>query len=441
ASAPCLQNRGEPAVRLCWSLLLISCLGPGVTGGTGGLGALIARHLVTGHGVRHLVLAGRRGPAAPGATALRDELAALGARVTVTACDAGDRAALSDVIAAVPAAHPLTAVVHAAGVVDDGLVTSLSADRVAGVLRPKSDAAWHLHELTRDLDLKGFVLFSSTTGYFDNGGQASYAAANVFLDALALHRRAQGLPATSLTWHLWAGPGMAAALGDDVVERQRRLGIPAMDPGEGLALFDAALTADEALLAPLALDRDTLRSGEPPALLRDIVAATSRPSPAAAPAAAAPGSAQGPAEPGLAETLAGLDEAERLRTVLDLVRVQVALVRHDHPAAIDVRRGFTELGLDSLAAIELRNGLAEATGVRLPATLMFDYPNSEVLARFLLEELAPPAPGPGPLTSPGAPARDADAAARPDAGALQDMAVEDLVRAALGVVHPDGHEG
>ncbi|MFF3155621.1 SDR family NAD(P)-dependent oxidoreductase [Streptomyces sp. NPDC057910] len=412
-----------------------------VTGGTGGLGALIARHLVTGHGVRHLVLAGRRGPAAPGATALRDELAALGARVTVTACDVGDRAALSDVIAAVPAAHPLTAVVHAAGVVDDGLVTSLSADRVAGVLRPKSDAAWHLHELTRDLALKGFVLFSSTTGYFDNGGQASYAAANVFLDALALHRRAQGLAATSLTWHLWAGPGMAAALGDDVVERQRRLGIPAMDPGEGLALFDAALTADEALLAPLALDRDTLRSGEPPALLRDIVAATSRPRPAAAPAAAAPGSAQGPAEPGLAETLAGLDEAERLRTVLDLVRVQVALVRHDHPAAIDVRRGFTELGLDSLAAIELRNGLAEATGVRLPATLMFDYPNSEVLARFLLEELAPPALGPEPLPAPGAPARDADAVARPDAGALQDMAVEDLVRAALGVVHPDGHEG
>ncbi|BFO16863.1 hypothetical protein SHKM778_32510 [Streptomyces sp. KM77-8] len=201
-----------------------------ITGGTGGLGALVARHLVTEHGVRHLVLAGRRGPAAPGATALRDELAALGAEVIVTACDVSDRAALAAVIAAVPAAHPLTGVVHAAGVVDDGLVTSLSADRVAAVLRPKTDAAWHLHELTRDLDLKAFVLFSSTTGYFDNGGQASYAAGNVFLDALALHRRAQGLPATALTWHLWAGDGMAAALGDAVVERQRRLGIPAMAP-------------------------------------------------------------------------------------------------------------------------------------------------------------------------------------------------------------------
>ncbi|MFI2126493.1 SDR family NAD(P)-dependent oxidoreductase [Streptomyces sp. NPDC020299] len=373
-----------------------------VTGGTGGLGALVARHLVAEHGVRHLVLTSRRGPDAPGATGLRDELAGLGAEVTVAACDVTDRQALADLIAAVPDEHPLTAVVHAAGVVDDGLVTSLAAGRVDGVLRPKTDAAWHLHELTRELDLKAFVLFSSTSGFFDNGGQAPYAAGNVFLNALAQHRRAQGLAATALVWHLWAGDGMAADLSDAVVERQRRLGIPAMDPGDGLALLDEALTAGEALLAPLKLDREALRaSAEPPALLRNVAG-----TPAAAPrgpvrAAARTARASAPEKPkSLVDELAGLDEAEQLRIVLDLVRSHVALVRHAEPASIDVRRGFTELGLDSLAAIELRNGLAEASGIRLPATLMFDYPNAEALARFLLEELDPPAVAPGAEAAP-----------------------------------------
>ncbi|MFF3468595.1 SDR family NAD(P)-dependent oxidoreductase, partial [Streptomyces sp. NPDC002619] len=367
-----------------------------VTGGTGGLGALVARHLVAEHGVRHLVLTSRRGPDAPGAAELRDELAGLGADVTVTAADVSDRRAVADLIAAVPAEHPLSGVVHAAGIVDDGLVTALTADRVDAVLRPKTDAAWYLHELTRELDLKAFVLFSSTTGFFDNGGQASYAAGNVFLNALAQHRRAQGLAATALVWHLWAGDGMAAALSDAVVERQRHLGIPAMDPDQGLVLLDAALTVDAALLAPLALDREALRdSAEPPALLRDV--ARTAPAAPRGPARTAARSAQAPAveEPkSLVDELAGLEEAEQLRIVLDLVRFHVALVRHAEPATIDVRRGFTELGLDSLAAIELRNGLAEASGIRLPATLMFDYPNSEALARFLLEELNPPAVAP-----------------------------------------------
>ncbi|MGW3064654.1 SDR family NAD(P)-dependent oxidoreductase [Streptomyces sp. NPDC001130] len=411
-----------------------------ITGGTGGLGALVARHLVAEHGVQHLVLAGRRGPAASGAAALRADLTGMGAEVTVAACDVTDRGALAGLIAAIPAEHPLTGVVHAAGVVDDGLVTSLTAERVDGVLRPKIDAAWHLHELTRDLDLRAFVLFSSTTGFFDNGGQASYAAGNVFLNALAQHRRVQGLPATALTWHLWAGDGMAAALGDAVVERQRRLGIPAMDPGDGLALFDEALTIDEALLAPLRLDRETLRAAEPPALFREIVGVPSVPRHTDASARPVAPAGQAPEEhaPSLAETLAGLDEADRLRTVLDLVRVHVAQVRHDEPAAIDVRRGFTEQGLDSLAAIELRNSLAEACGIRLPATLMFDYPNAESLARFLLDELAPPSPEPagGPAGA-GAVADDG----RPDIGALKDMAVEDLVRAALGAATSDGDEG
>ncbi|MER6074408.1 type I polyketide synthase [Streptomyces sp. NPDC001817] len=367
-----------------------------VTGGTGGLGALVARHLVTEHGVRHLVLAGRRGLDAPGATGLRDELAALGARVTVAACDVTNRQDLAALIAAVPADHPLTGVVHAAGIVDDGLVTSLTTDRVDAVLRPKTDAAWHLHELTRDLELKAFVLFSSTSGFFDNGGQAPYAAGNVFLNALAQHRRAQGLAATALVWHLWAGDGMAAALSDAVVERQRRLGIPAMDPGDGLTLLDEALTAGEALLAPLRLDRDALRaSAAPPALLRDLTGGTPAAPRRPARAAVRPLRVSAVLEPEtLVDRLAGLEEAEQLRIVLDVVREQVALVRHAEPGSIDVRRGFTEMGLDSLAAIELRNALAETSGVRLPATLMFDYPNAEALARFLLEELDPPAVAP-----------------------------------------------
>ncbi|MGQ4389076.1 SDR family NAD(P)-dependent oxidoreductase [Streptomyces sp. SAS_270] len=367
-----------------------------VTGATGGLGALVARHLVTEHGVRHLILTSRRGADAPGAGQLREELTALGAEVTLAACDVADRQALAALIAAVPDRHPLTGVVHAAGVVDDGLLTSLAADRVDAVLRPKTDAAWHLHDLTRDLGLKAFVLFSSTTGFFDNGGQAPYAAGNVFLTALAQHRRAQGLAATALVWHLWAGDGMAAALSDAVVERQRRLGIPAMDPHDGLALLDEALTAGEALLAPLRLDRDALRVlAQPPALLAHLSSppAAAPRSPARAAARTVLPSAARPPQ-SLAEQLAGLEETEQLRTVLDLVRSHVAVVCHAEPASIDVRRGFTELGLDSLAAIELRNALAETSGIRLPATLMFDYPNAEALARFLLEEIDVPAVAP-----------------------------------------------
>src|SRR5262249_13651654 len=186
-----------------------------VPGGTGGLGALIARHLVTRHGVRHLTLVSRRGSEAPGSPELTAELGDAGARVTVVAADAADRDAMADLLARIPAEHPLTAVVHAAGVLDDGTVASLTPQRLAAVLRPKLDAAWYRRELTADRRLAAFVLFPSISGIIGTAGQAIYAAANTFLDALAAHRRALGLAATSLAWGLWDGTaGMGSALGE-----------------------------------------------------------------------------------------------------------------------------------------------------------------------------------------------------------------------------------
>nr|WP_078531144.1 type I polyketide synthase [Streptomyces sp. PsTaAH-124] len=401
-----------------------------ITGGTGGLGALVARHLATEHGVRHLVLTSRRGPDAPGAAELSAELAALGAEVTLAACDVADRQALGELLDAVDPAHPLTAVVHAAGLVDDGLIASLTPRRFDAVLAPKADAAWHLHELTaeRAPQLKAFVLFSSTTGFLDNAGQANYAAANVFLDALAQHRRGAGLPAVSLAWHLWEGDGMGARLDPAVFERQRRLGTPALSPRDGLALFDAALATGHTALVPLRLDAAALAaSGPVPAALSELAGPVRTRTTRAAATGTEPvtaGGAGAPETESLEQRLTGLAREDQVQILLDVVREQVAAVRHDDPDAIDMRRGFTELGLDSLAAIELRNQLGAATGLRLPATMMFDYPNPETLAEFLLTELAPPVAE----DEQAAPAAGESA---PAGGAIADMGIDDLVRAAL----------
>ncbi len=358
-----------------------------VTGGTGLLGSRVARHLVARHGVRHLLLTGRRGPDAPGAADITAELTALGAHVTVAACDAADRNALAALLDGVPADHPLTAVVHAAGTLDDGVLTSLTPDRVDTVLRPKADAALHLHELTRHKDLRAFVLFSSAAGTFGGPGQGNYAAANAYLDALAGHRHALGLPAQSLAWTLWEQrSALTGHLDDADLRRLARSGMPPLTTEEGLALLDAALTVDAPALLPLRLDQRALRAraadGEPvPPLLRSLVrVAVRRPTVTVA----------GPGDHGVApsERLAALPEAERLRFLVQLVRAQAAAVLgHASDSAVVPTRAFRDLGFDSLASVELRNRLNAATGLRLPATLVFDHPSPEALAAHLRDEL------------------------------------------------------
>ena len=358
-----------------------------ITGGTSGLGALVAKHLVTEQGVKHLVLTSRRGIEAGGAAELRDELTGLGATVTVAACDVSERSAVDGLIAGIDG---LSAVVHSAAVMDNNMVGALTAEQVDAVLKPKVDAAWHLHEATAGLDLKAFVLFSSCAGLVVGAGQANYAAANRFLDALSAHRLANGQAASALAFGLWqTKTGLGGGVTDADLGRLKSMGMPALPTDEGLALFDEAITLDEPMLMPIRVDAEARGDapGDAPTLLKDVFAAAKpavkKPVRATAAATAAPAVSS----ESLEDRLAPLSEAERERAVLDVIRAQVAAVSHDDPESIDVSKGFTELGLDSLAAIDLRNRLQKATGLRLPATMMFDYPNPIELAEFLLEEL------------------------------------------------------
>ncbi|MEV4117165.1 SDR family NAD(P)-dependent oxidoreductase, partial [Nonomuraea sp. NPDC049695] len=368
-----------------------------VTGGTGGLGALVARHLVAEHGVRQLLLVSRRGLDAPGAAELRDELTEQGAEVTVAACDVADRDALTVLLEQIPGTHPLRAVVHAAGVVDDGVITSLSAEQVETVLRPKVDAAWHLHELTRDGDLARFVVFSSLAGVVDGAGQGNYAAANAFVDALAMARAAAGLPALSLAWGPWAEErGMVGRIGPRDEARMRATGLIALTAGQGLALLDAGLEAGRPHLVPARFDPAALgrRGADLPALLRELAAPAARPTadpsraagpadPTAALAAPATAGAAGAVRPLVAE-LAHLSAQQRQRRLLDVVCGQAAAtLGHDSAAAIDADRPFQDFGFDSLTAVELRNRLHTVTGLRLTPTLVFDHPTPRALAVHL----------------------------------------------------------
>ncbi|WUH77228.1 SDR family NAD(P)-dependent oxidoreductase [Streptomyces sp. NBC_00435] len=356
-----------------------------ITGGTGVLGAAVARHLVTEHGVTHLLLAGRTGPRAAGAELLRTELTGLGATVRIAACDVSDREALAGLLGEIPADRPLSAIVHAAGVLDNGLLPAMTPHQLESVLRPKADAARHLHELTLDADLSAFVLFSSTVGLFGGPGQANYAAASAFLDGLAERRRAHGLPATSLAWGLWdVDGGINAGLGELDRARFARDGFVPIGAEEGLAVFDAATSVDRPAVTITAFDQEALRALDRVSpLLRALV-----------PASAARPAGHG-TEVSLSQRMSEMAAPERAEFVLELVRGRVAAVlgRSD-PAAIDPEQPFRELGFDSLTAVEMRNRLSTVSGVPLPATAVFDHPTPSKLAAFLLSRIASDATAP-----------------------------------------------
>ncbi|MEV5508665.1 type I polyketide synthase [Streptomyces orinoci] len=361
-----------------------------ITGGTGGLGALLARHLVTRHRVRHLVLLGRRGPRAAGAARLRAALERSGARTDVLACDAADRDRLMEVVARY--ASTLTAVVHAAGVLDDGVLEALTPERLDAVLRPKADAAWNLHRATEGLPLSHFVLFSSAAGLLGNPGQANYAAANAFLDALAHHRNALGLPALSLAWGPWGGPDGMAAARTDRPGRAADDVLRAMAPDHALALFDTALGIDAPVLAPLLLapPRPTAPPGGIPPLLHTLL-------PPARPAAHS-GSAMPAAR---RQGLDALPGPERRAALLELVREETAeVLAHPDASAVPPDRPFAELGLDSLTGVLLRNRLSARTGLSLGAAAVFDLPSPRDLADHLYQvlpgEAGPEKAGPRP---------------------------------------------
>ncbi|QLH21860.1 type I polyketide synthase [Streptomyces sp. Rer75] len=374
---------GAPAVR-SWSPSGTTL----VTGGTGALGAHVARWLAR-NGAEHLVLTSRRGLEAPGATELRDELTTLGTQVTVAACDVADRKAVEALLAAVPADQPLTAVMHAAGVLDDGVLDALTPQRFATVLGPKADAARHLHELTRDLELSAFVLFSGIAGTLGDAGQGNYAAANAYLDALAEQRRADGLPATSVAWGRWGETGLAA--GGAIGERLDRGGVPAMDPHAAIMALQQALDHADTVLAVADIQWERFAQGytavRPSPLIGDLPEVRRLREtgvPGGDPSAAADGS---PAD-ALRQRLAGISRAEQSLVVLEVVRTNAAAAL-GHPTTDEVGAGraFKELGFDSLIALELRNRLGVATGQKLPATLVFDYPTPSALAEFLCGEL------------------------------------------------------
>ncbi len=291
-----------------------------------------------------------------------------------------DREQVQTLLDSVREEHPLTAVLHVAGVLEDGVVQSLRSEGLDRVLAPKVDGASHLHELTSHLALAAFVMFSSVTATLGAAGQANYAAANAFLDGLAAYRRARGLPGTSLAWGPWAqAAGMTAQLGEVDHKRIARSGLAALSSREGLDLLDGALAADAALVLPMRLDLPALRAqvddGLLPAVWRGLVRAPSR--------------RAGGATDSLARRLAAVPEGEREGVMLDVVRAEVATVLgHASAGAVGARRPLKEQGFDSLMAVELRNRLGGASGLRLPTTLVFDHPTPEALAGYLLRELS-----------------------------------------------------
>ncbi|MFD1663355.1 SDR family NAD(P)-dependent oxidoreductase, partial [Streptomyces caeni] len=363
-----------------------------VTGGTGALGGHVARWLAE-EGADHLILTSRSGRDAAGADELEAELTALGAQVTIAKCDVADRAQLAELLDSLPGDSPLDAVIHTAGVSRDGIVDGLTVENMDAVLRPKIDAALNLHELTAHLDLSAFVLFSSVSGVLGSAGQAAYAAGNTFLDTLVQQRRAQGRVGASFGWGMWGGDGMAT-LGSNEARIKRR-GIRPMDPGAAVDVMARSLLADEPFLTVIDVDWRRfvaeVHGGRGRPIIRDLPDVRAlRTAAARTPAGTTAQTAPGDGPDGLGARLAGLAPAEQNQLLTTLVRTHVATaLGHASAAEIAPERAFKELGFDSLIAVELRNRLNAATGLRLPATLVFDYPTPAALAAYLGEQLAP----------------------------------------------------
>ncbi|MGD0687816.1 MAG: SDR family NAD(P)-dependent oxidoreductase, partial [Streptosporangiaceae bacterium] len=362
-----------------------------VTGGTGTLGTLTAKHIAS-QGVTALLLASRRGPAAPGAASLAASLARAGAAVTVTACDTADPIAVDGLLSAIPGDIPLTAVYHTAGTLADATIPALTPAHVDEVLRPKADAAWNLHRATAGMpSVQRFVLFSSVAGLLGAPGQGNYAAANTVLDALAAHRHAHGLPATSLAWGYWAqASGMTGHL---TAADQARIGrgMAPLEAEHALVLMDTAVVSPRPQLVPCTFNLSALREAAAAGTLHPILATL---------VPAAPRRAAAAETVTVASQLATLAPGERRRRLLDLIRTQAtAVLARPDTDGIDPATSFKDLGFDSLTAVEFRNRLSAAAGLRLPATLTFDYPSPQALAAYLDTQVTGTAPARAAVTS------------------------------------------
>jgi amino acid adenylation domain-containing protein/thioester reductase-like protein len=355
-----------------------------ITGGLGGLGRYLATWLASTHGVEDLVLTSRRGLDTPGAESFVAELAELGAKATVVTCDCADLDSVTSVMTLFGPDRPLRGVVHLAGVLDDGALTAMTPERFDKVFLPKVDGAWHLHHLTQDVELDFFVLFSSIAGVMGAPGQANYAAASTFLDALAHLRRAKGLAAVSVAWGPWEGQGMATQLGDVDLARFARMGLDALAPDEGMELFVRAVQGGQALTMAAALDLNRLQrnfegQGGIPPLYRSLMSSS------------AGGRGRGSGGGGGADLRKLLSETppeEQGAVVLEMARGEVAkTLGFASPEEVDVNLPLQDIGIDSLTAVLMRNQLTDMTGLALPAKIAFDHPDLKALGQFLLEKL------------------------------------------------------
>ena len=357
-----------------------------ITGGTGTLGAIIARHLAATGQARHLLLLSRRGPDAPGAAELSEDLETAGAETVITACDVASRTDLETALAAIPQDHPLTAVIHTAGTTSDATITTMTTGQIDPVMAPKATAAWHLHELTAGLPLAAFVLFSSAAGQLGAPGQGNYAAANTFLDALATWRHHHGLPAVSLAWGLWAqDSGITAALTERDRARLTRNGATPLPTADALAAYETALGLAQPVIAPVMFNwvalHEHARAGILAPVLRGLIRTqVTRPS---------------ADDRSLATRLAALDESGRVELIAAIVRdVTATALGQEGPEEVDSEKAFSDLGFTSLTAVEFRNQLNSQTGLRLSVSIVYDYPTPSILTQYLLKSLIPEQPSP-----------------------------------------------